>query len=53
MCVSPNRKLLAVSEKIANEPYPQISIYNIKNAQSKSEKEKSFIHKETKSTVII
>lgn len=32
MCVSKNKKYLAISERIKNDAYPQLSIYNIKNA---------------------
>jgi cilia- and flagella-associated protein 57 len=52
MAISPNRKFLAVSERIRNDPIPQISIYNIKNSQMKSEKEKTFRYSDSKSEVI-
>jgi len=52
MTVSPNRKFLAVSERIRNDPVPQISIYNIKASQTKGEKEKTFRYSDSKSEFV-
>lgn len=52
MSVSPNRKFLAVSERIRNDPVPQISIYNIKASQTKGEKEKTFRYSDSKSEFV-
>lgn len=50
MCISKNRKTLAVSEKIMGEKYPQVSIYVIKNSMQR-EKERTFRYTETKAEV--
>lgn len=40
MATSPNKKLLAVSERLKNESLPQVTIYNMKAPPNKVEQEK-------------
>ena len=51
MTKSPNKRLLAVSERLKNDSLPQVAIYNLRAAPSKIEQEKRvFKYSESKST---